>query len=108
MKKFLKMILVSAALVGLAVPSVIAADGKALYTSKGCATCHGKDGHAKMPGYPSLNGQNAKYLTDQIMGIKDGKRGFGPQTKAMAANPGVKSLTIKEAKAISKYLSKVK
>ncbi|MGB1310439.1 MAG: c-type cytochrome [Leucothrix sp.] len=80
-------------------------DGKALYASKLCMTCHGDEGKKPIiPSYPKLNGQNKEYLVAQIQMIKDGTRGGGG-TAAMKAM--VTSLTDAEIEAISDYLSKV-
>lgn len=41
--------------------SAVAADGAALYASKGCLACHGPDANTPvMPAYPKLAGQNAQ------------------------------------------------
>jgi len=103
---------VKAALAGLALVGTLgtsvamAADGKALYTEKLCATCHGAEGKAPItPLYPKLNGQNKDYLAAQIKLIKDGTR-TGGLTAAM--KPMVASLTDDEIAAISDYLSQVK
>ena len=39
-----------------------------------CNTCHGPDGSAQRPNYPSLASQNAVYLLDQIEQFADGSR----------------------------------
>ena len=40
-----------------------------------CAACHGQDGATGLdPTYPNLAGQNEKYLTHQLMEIRDGGR----------------------------------
>ncbi|MDH5559541.1 MAG: c-type cytochrome [Deltaproteobacteria bacterium] len=106
MKKLAKLIVASAMVVGFAVPSVMAADGKALYEANGCATCHGPDGKSKMPTYPNLAGQKKKYLETQIMDIMSGKRSNG-MAAAMKANPLAAKTDKDAAKAIAKYLSKV-
>lgn len=83
-----------------------AADGAALYTAKGCQTCHGADGKAPiMPMYPKLNGQNKEYLLAQMKDIKSGARsnGMSAAMKAMVA-----SVSEEELSAIADYLSQVK
>lgn len=107
MKTFLKLVVAATFVVGMAVPSVMAADGKALYNDRGCVTCHGPDGKSKMPTYPNLAGQKKGYITNQAMDIMEGKRTNG-MAAAMKANVQAAALTKKEAKAIGKYLSKVK
>lgn len=39
-----------------------------------CAACHGQDGNSMVGLWPSLAGQNAKYLVSQLNHIKDGNR----------------------------------
>jgi len=53
--------------------------GKAL--AAGCAKCHGEDGNSKMPGTPSLAGQQPHYLVTAIQEYHRGDRG----TAAMKA-----------------------
>lgn len=90
---------------GMITPVLAEDDGKALYASKLCMTCHGDEGKKPIiPSYPKLNGQNKEYLVAQIQMIKDGTRGGGG-TAAMKAM--VTSLTDAEIEAISDYLSKV-
>ena len=40
-----------------------------------CAACHGADGNSLVPMYPSLAGQNAKYLAKQLADFKKGPDG---------------------------------
>jgi cytochrome c553 len=39
-----------------------------------CAACHGENGHAVMPGAPSLAGQQLDYLRDALKQYRDGRR----------------------------------
>ncbi|MGE4630553.1 MAG: c-type cytochrome [Pseudohongiellaceae bacterium] len=39
-----------------------------------CATCHGAEGNSEFPMNPKLAGQNATYLTKQLMDYKSGVR----------------------------------
>lgn len=39
-----------------------------------CATCHGEDGRARIPGAPNLAGQNADYLLNALRDYKTGAR----------------------------------
>jgi cytochrome c len=103
-----KMILATA--IGLAATvgagSVLAADGAALYTAKGCIACHGPNGNAPIqPIYPKLAGQNEQYLLNQMKDIKSGARANG-QSAAMKAIAA--SVTDEEFAAIAAYLSKAK
>lgn len=42
-----------------------------------CAACHGKDGIALVPIYPSLRGQNAAYLEGALKAYRGGQRAAG-------------------------------
>lgn len=80
-----------------------AADGAALYASKGCAACHGADGKTPiMPIYPKLAGQNAQYALNQMKDIKSGARNNG-QTAAMKGI--VMSVSEEELQAIAEWLA---
>jgi cytochrome c553 len=39
-----------------------------------CAACHGTDGNSISPAWPTLAGQNQKYLLDQLNYFKNGER----------------------------------
>ena len=39
-----------------------------------CAACHGSDGNSISPAWPTLAGQNQKYLLDQLNYFKNGER----------------------------------
>lgn len=80
-----------------------AADGAALYASKGCAACHGADAKTPiMPAYPKLAGQNAQYAFNQMKDIKSGARNNG-QTAAMKGI--VMGVTDEEMQAIADWLA---
>ncbi|TVT58057.1 MAG: c-type cytochrome [Sedimenticola thiotaurini] len=69
--------------------SAAAADGAALFKAKTCWSCHGKDAKTPlMPFYPSLAGQNADYMFNQMKDIKSGARSNG-QTAAMKGVMGL-------------------
>ena len=69
--------------------AVVAQDGAALYKAKTCWSCHGKDAKTPlMPFYPSLAGQNADYMYNQMVDIKSGARSNG-QTAAMKGVMGL-------------------
>lgn len=59
----------------LLTPTVWAAEpnAEALVNSR-CATCHGAEGHATSPIFPSLAGQNREYLVKQLQDFKSKKR----------------------------------
>ena len=42
-----------------------------------CASCHGADGIATMPGYPNLAGQNEAYLVSALKAYRDKQRNGG-------------------------------
>ncbi|RYU69433.1 cytochrome c [Aliivibrio finisterrensis] len=52
-----------------------AAAGKA--KSAICASCHGADGIAVIPGYPNLKGQNAQYIESSLKAYKNKQRSGG-------------------------------
>ena len=83
--------------------SAVAADGAALYKSKTCTACHGKDGKTPvMPMYPKIAGQNSAYTLQQMKDIKSGKRNNG----MTAAMKGVMHLVSDdEMKALSDYIA---
>ena len=83
-----------------------ALDGAALYKTKTCVACHGKDANTPiMPGYPKLAGQNADYAFNQMKDIKSGARNNG-QTAAMK---GIMHLVSdEELKAIANWLATLK
>ncbi|WP_428610504.1 c-type cytochrome [Sedimenticola sp.] len=69
--------------------TVVAADGAALFKAKTCWSCHGKDAKSPiMPFYPTLAGQNADYMFNQMKDIKSGARSNG-QTAAMKGVMGL-------------------
>ena len=39
-----------------------------------CVACHGEDGNSLVPSYPSIAGQNVRYLVRQMTMIRDGTR----------------------------------
>jgi cytochrome c len=80
-----------------------AADGAALYKTKTCWSCHGKDAKSPiMPIYPRLAGQNADYLFNQMKDIKSGARNNG-QTAAMKGVMGL--VSEEEMRTLADWLS---
>jgi cytochrome c553 len=107
MGKILKVLIVASALLLLQFQAASALDGKKLYTTKFCITCHGKLGIAVAPNYPNLAGQNPAYIKNQVKDILTEKR----KTKLsllMTANPVVMKTTDEEIAAIADYISKAK
>jgi cytochrome c len=99
-------IALTAVLLGLSATlagSALAADGAALFKSKTCWSCHGKDANTPiMPAYPKLAGQNADYAFNQMKDIKSGARTNG-QAAAMAGVMGL--VSEEEMRAIADWLS---
>jgi len=63
-------------IVAVSAPALAAGDPAAGEAqAAACAACHGQDGATGLdPTYPNLAGQNEKYLTHQLMAIRDGDR----------------------------------
>ena len=59
--------------------SVVAAGDPAAGARKAasCAACHGADGYAAVPVYPSLAGQNEGYLVSSLQSYKNKRRNGG-------------------------------
>ena len=104
MKK-IGLILAGALLMALTSQPLFAADGKALYASKQCVTCHQPAGKGTGP-FPKLAGKDAAFLQEQFVAIQSGKRTTG-MAATMKANPGVQGTTAEEIAAIADYLSKL-
>lgn len=85
---------------------VVAADGEALYKAKTCWSCHGKDAKSPvLPTYPTLAGQNADYMYNQMKDIKSGARTNG----GTAAMKGVMGLVDDaQMRAIADWVSTLK
>jgi cytochrome c553 len=60
-----------------------AAAGKAKATV--CAACHGVDGNSTNPDWPSLAGQHASYIADQVAIFQEGKLRTNPLMAPMIA-----------------------
>ncbi len=50
-----------------------------------CATCHGEDGIARMPGTPHLAGQDRAYLRAALDAYRDGRRDVPAMRAAVGA-----------------------
>jgi cytochrome c len=103
----LRILFPSACLLAFAAASPAATlDGAALFKTKTCIACHGKDAKTPiLPIYPKLAGQNPDYLYAQMLDIKNGKRTNG-QTAAMR---GVMHLVSdQELRAIADWLGTLK
>lgn len=81
--------LIPAVLISFSMSPTSQADGAALYHSKTCWSCHGKDAKTPLlPIYPKLAGQNADYAFNQMKDIKSGARANG-QSAAMKGVMGL-------------------
>lgn len=103
MSKAIGTLLLSSLFYLLLLPPVWAADGKKLYTTRFCITCHGKKGISVAPNYPNLAGQNPEYMKIQVRDIIDGKR-KNKLTLLMTANPVVMKMTDEEIAAVADYI----
>jgi cytochrome c553 len=66
-----------------------------------CGTCHGEDGNSKMEKIPSLAGQPAFFILNQLFLMREGVR----KVEAMA--PFVKELKDEDLSALSEHYSKL-
>ncbi|MEK9779079.1 MAG: cytochrome-c oxidase, cbb3-type subunit III [Gammaproteobacteria bacterium] len=48
--------------------------GEELYTSLGCAGCHGPGGKSAVPAFPTLAGKDKNYIIEQLHAFQEGKR----------------------------------
>lgn len=75
-------------------------DAKAGQTkASACAACHGVDGNASVPMYPSIAGQGERYIAQQMALIASGERGG----TAVAMVPFVQGLTAQDMRDIGAY-----
>lgn len=85
---FLKSVFLTAAGVLLSVGMAHAAPTAAFSAKFGvCFACHGVDGHAILPTYPNLAGQNKDYLVQTLREFRDGTRPnpvMGPMAKPLS------------------------
>jgi cytochrome c553 len=96
----MKKLLLTASLTAILSTSVFA-DGKALYTSLGCAACHGAAGVSAVPTYPNLAGQQAAYTVKQLKDFQSGARKDATMTAMSALSAG-------KEQAIADYLASLK
>jgi cytochrome c553 len=86
-----------------------ALDGKALYRTKTCVACHGRDGAKAIQNYPNLAAQDAKYMIAQMEDIASGARVSGPDARGYPRTQGMKDVmhlvTKEEREAIAKWLA---
>ncbi|MBF8999398.1 c-type cytochrome [Vibrio nitrifigilis] len=70
----LSLAIMSTVFAGYAMAGDIAAGQK---KAAGCLGCHGANGVAVIPGYPSLKGQNEQYLVSSMQAYKNKQRKGG-------------------------------
>ncbi len=88
----------------LNIPNVLktgdASNGSTLVAT--CAACHGNDGNSVNTDWPSLAGQNQKYLYDQLVYFVNGERENALMT---AVIPYLKTLSADELLDVAAYYS---
>ncbi len=85
--------------------NAIAADGAALFKSKTCWSCHGKDAKkTKVKDYPIIGGQKRSYIVTQITDIRSKARKHG---KTATMIPFIKKLTDEQIGLLADYLSQI-
>lgn len=88
-----KLLLVSVMMAGVGVSGMASAAGNAdagKAKAGVCASCHGKNGIALVPGYPNLAGQNEAYLVSALKAYKSKERDGG-QAQMMQVQAGMLS-----------------
>jgi cytochrome c553 len=104
----MKKIVLSIAALMVAAGSAVAGDieaGKTVYTTKGCAGCHGPAGVSALPMYPNLAGQKAQYAVLALKAYKDGTRS---SANAAAMKPMAAMLSDADMENVSAYLASLK
>jgi cytochrome c553 len=84
-------------------------DGKALYMSRTCVACHGRNGAKAIQAYPQLAGLPKDYLYEQVKAIAAGDRVSGPDARGYPRTQAMKDVmnvvTDDEVKTITAWLS---
>jgi cytochrome c553 len=94
------LLLLVVALVALMSNAAWAADGAALYKSKGCAGCHGADGAGKPPKIPALKGTSLSEEQIATMLEKGSPDRKAPHNASKA--------NAEDAKALAAYIKSMK
>lgn len=85
-------------------------DGKALFATKTCIACHGRNGARAIQVFPNIAAQDATYLLAQMNDIADGKRVSGNDERGYPRTQGMKDVmhlvSPAERAAIADYLAK--
>lgn len=83
----------------LALGSAVAADRIEEIITTQCATCHGAQGQASSPIFPSLAAQNRDYLIKQLKDFKSGKR------KSETMTPQVANLSTQDMEGLGTFFA---
>ena len=70
-----------------------------------CASCHGANGIAVIPGYPNLKGQNAQYIESSLKAYKNKQRNGG---NAVVMQPMAAMLNDTDMANLAAYYSAMK
>lgn len=85
-------------------------DGKALFATKTCIACHGRNGARAIQVFPNIAAQDATYLLAQMNDIAEGKRVSGNDERGYPRTQGMKDVmhlvSPAERAAIADYLAK--
>ena len=92
-------------------PAAGAPDGKALFRTKTCIACHGREGTRAIQNFPEIAGQDARYLFASMNDIAEGKRVSGNDDRGYPRTQGMKDImhlvNAEERQAIADYLARV-
>ena len=84
------------ALLLLSTPLMAKEDGKTIYTTKLCVTCHGIDGKPTAPIYPTIFGKDKDCMAKEYQAIMAGQRqGMAATMKAMLATQKLSEAQVK-------------
>lgn len=91
-------------------PTAAEHPGRALFRTKTCIACHGRDGGKAIQVFPDLAGQDLKYLIAQMGDITSGARVSGNDARGYPRTQGMKDImhlvTEEERATIADFLSK--
>jgi cytochrome c553 len=82
-------VVIVAALIATAPPTIVSADGKpeaGAAKAAVCSACHGPNGHSINPLWPNLAGQHASYTFEQVKAIQKGDKRANPTMQPLVAN----------------------
>ena len=118
MKKLMRIMLPSLALVLMTAAPLMAEDGKRLFNRKGCTSCHGTDAKSTITGaYPKLAGQHKDYIVSQLKAFQGNLRAgskadsisYENSTRTSVGSkqmiPFARSLNAEQTEIIAAYIS---